>query len=64
LEDYKEIKTIECCPNANILWNLLKEKLKDKLDYMGNKINLLDITENDFLKNIDDIYNERKNVKV
>jgi len=64
LEGYTEIKTIECCPNANILWNLLKEKLKDKLDYMGNKINLIDITENEFLKNIDDIYNERKNVKV
>jgi len=64
LEGYIEIKTIKCCPNANILWNLLKEKLKDKLDYMGNKINLLNITENEFLKNVDDIYNERKNIKI
>jgi len=31
---------------------------------MGNKINLLNITENEFLKNVDDIYYERKNIKV
>jgi hypothetical protein len=60
--DHKQIKVIECCPNATVLWNLVKEKLSDNLDYCGNKLNLVDINQTDFLQKLEDIYNERKNV--
>lgn len=90
LEGYTKIKTIECVPNANILWNfmkqfikkykyffinyyfkiknnklffiLMKQELKDKIDFCGNKLNLLEINESDFLVKVDEIYNKRKNV--
>ena len=59
---YIEIKVIECAPNATMLWNLMKEKMKNKIDYCGNKLNLKNITEEYFLNNITEIYNKRKNV--
>jgi len=64
LEGYIQIKCIECCPNASIFWNLIKEKLKNKLDWCGNKLNLIDIEESYFLLKIDKIYNNRKEVNL
>jgi hypothetical protein len=61
LTDYIEIKTLECVPNASTLWNLVKENLRN-INFMGNKINLVDITEDDFISSIEEIYNERKNI--
>ena len=62
LEGYKQIKILECVPNASTLWNIMKEKFKNKIDCCGNKLNLIDIDQNDFLLKVDEIYNERKNV--
>ena len=61
LAGYTEIKTLECVPNASTLWNLVKENLRN-INFMGNKINLVDITEDEFIRKIEDIYNERKNI--
>jgi phage anti-repressor protein len=61
LAGYTEIKTLECVPNASTLWNLVKENLRN-INFMGNKINLVDITEDDFITSIEEIYNERKNI--
>ena len=62
LKGYTEIKMIECCPNANILWNLIKEKLSDNIDCCGNKLNIVDISQHDFLLKVDELYNQRKNI--
>ena len=62
LEGYEQIKSIECCPNASILWNLMKEQMKNYIDCCGNKLNLIDIEEIEFLSRVDEIYNKRKNV--
>ena len=63
LDGYQEIKTLECVPNANILWNLIKQKLKDA-DFLGNKLNLVNMSENDFIKLVEDTYNERKSINL
>ena len=42
----------------------MKEELKGKLDFCGNKINLLDITEEYFINSITSIYNKRKLIDV
>jgi predicted RNase H-like nuclease (RuvC/YqgF family) len=63
LDGYIEIKNLECVPNANILWNLVKEKLKGN-DFLGNKLNLKNINEIKFLELVNNIYNERKNVNI
>ena len=62
--EYTEIKTIECCPNANILWRLLKEQLINNLKYYRNKLNIVDMNEDMFLEKIDIIYNTRKIVEI
>jgi len=62
LDGYEQIKSIECCPNASTLWNLMKENLRDCIDCCGNKLNLINIEETLFLLKIDEIYNKRKNV--
>ena len=64
LNEYTEIKTIECCPNANILWRLLKEQLINNIEYYRNKLNIIDINEDTFLENIETIYNTRKIVEI
>ena len=50
LEDYYKIKTIECVPNASLLWNLMKQNMKNNIDCSGNKLNLLNINENIFFR--------------
>jgi hypothetical protein len=64
LNGYTQIKILECVSNANILWGLIKQELKNKVEYCGNKLNLITINEDKLLKNIDEIYNKRKNVTV
>jgi hypothetical protein len=40
----------------------MKERMKNYIDCCGNKLNLIDIDETDFLLRVDEIYNKRKNV--
>ena len=41
----------------------MKEKLRNKIDFCGNKLNLLDsFNEDDLLHNIDNIYESRKQI--
>jgi hypothetical protein len=40
----------------------MKEEFKNKVEYFGNKLNLITINEETFLNTIDEIYNNRKNV--
>ena len=64
LNGFVEIKKIECVPNATILWNLIKEQLKNSIDYCGNKLNLININESEFLEKIEIIYDSRKEVNL
>ena len=62
LEGFIELKSYKCVPNSTILFNLIKEKLSNKLICSGNKLNLNNITESYFLNKTDLIYLERKKV--
>jgi hypothetical protein len=63
LKGYNKIKTLECVPNATTIWNLMKEQLKNNIDFCGNKLNLInDFDEDNFILNVDEIYNSRKNI--
>jgi len=52
--NFTEIKRI-ICPNANNLFNRIKEKLNQNLDIRYNRLNLKEINEKLFLKKIDEI---------
>jgi hypothetical protein len=60
--NYSEIKRIGYTPNSINLYNRIKEDLKDKLDRKCNRFNLKDITEEKFLRKIDKINNQKKNI--
>ena len=62
LEGYTELKSYKCVPNSTILFNLIKERLKNKIICCGNRLNLNNITEYEFLNNINLIYLERKEI--
>jgi hypothetical protein len=64
IENYTIIESLQLhnVPNASILWCLIKEELKDNIDYSGNKLNLININESQFEMKIKEIYNKRKNV--
>lgn len=62
LNDFIEIKRLTGVPNASILWNKMKEQMKTQLDYNGNKLNIINISENEFLNKIQEIYDERKHI--
>ena len=62
LEGYIELKSFKCVPNSTILFNLIKERLKNKIICCGNRLNLNNINENEFLNDIDSIYLERKEI--
>ena len=51
--NYREVKRIECVPNSTNLFNRIKEQLKNYLNIKSNKLNLIDITETEFLNKID-----------
>jgi hypothetical protein len=57
---YREIKRIEYVPNSINLFNRIKEKLKNNLDIKSSKINLINISETEFLNKIDLINKEKK----
>ena len=48
LQKYHKIKSIKCVPNAINLFNLIKQNMNDNIYYKSNKINLLNINENNF----------------
>ena len=64
IENYTIIESLQLhnVPNASILWCLIKEELKDNIDYSGNKLNLININESQFEMKIKEIYNKRKNI--
>ena len=62
LEGFIKIKTIECVPNSTILWNLMKEQLKNFIDFCGNRLNLINLDESEFITKVDNIYNSRKDI--
>jgi hypothetical protein len=54
--------SIKNVPNASILWCLIKEELKNDIDYCGSRLNLKNIDVSQFKIKINEIYNKRKNV--
>jgi hypothetical protein len=56
------IDTLDNVPNASNLWCLIKEKLKNNIDYCGNNLNLINIDPETFMIKVNEIYNKRKNV--
>ena len=58
-EEYIEVKRYLCIPKAINLLLRIKEKLKSKIICVGNKFNTNDITEDELLLKIDNIYNEK-----
>ena len=59
MTEYHEVKTIKCVPNAITLFNLIKQNMKDTIYCKNNKLNLSDITEDAFLEELGNIYDER-----
>ena len=59
MTEYHEVKTIKCVPNAITLFNLIKQNMKDTIHCKNNKLNLSDITEDAFLEELGNIYDER-----
>ena len=56
------IETLNNVPNASNLWCLIKEKLKNNIDYSKNNLNLINMNQETFMTKINEIYNKRKNV--
>ena len=54
--------SLDNVPNASTLWCLIKEELKDNIDFCGNRLNLINIDESQLKIKINEIYNKRKNV--
>ena len=61
-EKYEEIIRIDDVTHSVNLWNRLKEKLRKKVEYCGNEMNLIDINENDFIDTIKNVYDKRKEI--
>jgi hypothetical protein len=61
---YREIYSIKNVANSVNIWNRLKEKLENQVDYRGNKLNLISITESNFIDMLKDVYEKRKDVSI
>ena len=61
-EKYEELIRIDDVSHSVNIWNRLKEKLKKKVEYCGNEMNLIDINENDFIDTIKLVYDKRKEI--
>ena len=61
-EKYEEILRINDVTNSVNIWNRLKEKLRKKVEYCGNEMNLLEINEIDFIDTIKIVYDKRKEI--
>ena len=60
----EEISRIDNVANSKNLWHRLKEKLKKKVEYCGNEMNLIDITEEELWNTIKLVYDKRKEVTI
>jgi len=63
-EKYEELIRIDDVSHSVNIWNRLKEKLKKKVEYCGNEMNLIDINENDFIDTIKLVYDKRKEILI
>jgi len=61
-EKYEELIRIDDVSHSVNIWNRLKEKLKKKVEYCGNEMNLIDINENNFIDTIKLVYDKRKEI--
>ena len=62
LDGLEEISRIDNVANSKNIWHRLKEKLKKKVEYCGNEMNLIDITEEELWNTIKLVYDKRKEV--
>jgi hypothetical protein len=60
----EEISRIDNVANSKNLWHRLKEKLRKKVEYCGNEMNLIDITEEELWNTIKLVYDKRKEVTI
>uniref|UniRef100_A0A6C0EDC4 DUF3627 domain-containing protein n=1 Tax=viral metagenome TaxID=1070528 RepID=A0A6C0EDC4_9ZZZZ len=63
-DGHEEFSRIDNVANSKNLWNRLKEKLKKKVEYCGNEMNLIDITEEELWNTIKLVYDKRKEVTI
>jgi hypothetical protein len=61
---YNEILRIDNVANSVNIWNRFKENLKDQVDYCGNELNLISITEIKFVDMLKEVYDKRKNILI
>ena len=61
---YKELLRINSVANSSNIWHRIKEKLKNKIEYCGNEMNLKNIDECVYIDIIKEIYNDRKNISL
>ena len=63
-EKYEEILRIDDVTNSVNLWNRSKEKLRKKVEYCGNEMNLIEINEDEFINTIKLVYDKRKEIVI
>jgi len=61
---YMEVLRINNVANAVNLWNRLNEHLRKKVEKCGNEMNLISITEEQFITTITDVYEKRKLINI
>jgi hypothetical protein len=61
---YKIIYNITNVANSVNVWNRLKENLENKVEYCGNKLNLISISESTFIDMLKEVYDKRKEVGI
>lgn len=59
-QKYKEILRINSVANSVNLWNRLKEQLNKSVEYCGNEMNLISISEQQLMDTIKNVYEKRK----
>ena len=63
-ENYKLIDRIPNVANSVNIWIRLKETLQNKVEYCGNNMNLINITEETLIDTIKDVYEQRKDIYI
>jgi hypothetical protein len=61
---YKIIYNITNVANSVNVWNRLKENLENKVEYCGNKLNLISISESTFIDMLKEVYDKRKEIGI
>jgi hypothetical protein len=64
LNGSEEFSKIDNVANSKNLWHRLKEQLRKKVEYCGNEMNLIDITEKELWNTIKLVYDKRKEVTI